>query len=149
MTQQHLSLLSPPRLHQLLIRPGSLTFMAPWPPNNTLECCMETRSPFFWCLQHHLVLHHLGFSQILDPQFSVMRPPLSQQTGFLTSLYYPYMESQSPALVLLPQCRYIQRNMAVFRASFPAILWCNRPRDPGSATICCNVFSPIFYLLSE
>ena len=145
MTLQHLSMVLPPQLHQHLIRPSSLTFMSLWPPNNTWECCMETHCPLLWYLQHHLVLHHLGFSQILDPQLSVMEPPLPHPTGSLTSLYYPHMEPQSPTLVLFPQCRCIQCKMAVFRASFPAVFWCKRPAATTTRPICQNVFLQIFY----
>jgi hypothetical protein len=101
--------------------------------------CGDPMSPF-WCLLPHLVLHHLGFPQILDPQLSVMGPPLPKHTGSIPSLYYPHLEPQSPTLVLFPLCRCTQRNKAVFMATFPTISWCKHQAALTTATICQNVF---------
>jgi hypothetical protein len=105
---------------------------------------METHCPHLYCLPHHLVLHHLGRSQILGPQFSAMEPPLPKHTGSRCSLYYSPMEYQSPALELFNQCSCAQRHKPLFRPQFSAISKRVRPAAPRPATICQNAFWQIF-----
>ena len=134
-------------VHQHGFGSETITFMAPWPPNNTLQCCMKALWPHLWCLLLHLVLHPLGLSQILDPQLSVLDTPLPQQTGSLLSLYYYHMESHSTALDFFTQCNCAQLHKATFLAPFSAISQQIRPAATRMATICQNVFLQIFYAL--